>query len=1037
MNFRTLEARGIATIAKKYQWQPQNFRQNAGWIYPVFHYQTEAIIAKRWKAAVASSPKYAWLPNKPQDPAASWYILPETKEAISAANGTAYLANGEPALLAYHAAGIKNTIATTLSEVGVPPVTVQVLQAMGIKRLLYPIDKDAAGEKSALNWRDALRASGVDYEAFSWGDSAPEKSDANDIWIQVAFDKNAFANTLKNLSALELPLPEIKSFDDNSFGEKHEKNFDETPQGLIEAIASRLGISGWKNNGWSQKNFSSPFREDNQPSAAINFNSGVLHDFGTGESYSPTQVAKQLGIDWKRFYPQHKTRQAVTSVTVKNQTSQNSSTPASTPEPSVTSVTVENISATKFPATKRVNLAYISELALSELGTTNAIRSPLATGKTALISKTIAMIDRFQDNAKILVITHLQALADNIADRLSNDLEKPIETYRNIPMPYRRSVSRLVCSYDSLHTISDNWDFVFIDEHEQFHRHLMGGTMRGGEPARAYQKLVNIVQNAKRVMALDAHLSVTSVTWLEELRGKVTAIENRFRHNWSHIMIQSYESEILMSAFAAASGESKGVVIPTNSRAKSQEYYQLAIERFGKEAVVVINGENSASRESQNFIQKLTAENTRGKTLREIFPKLRILICSPSLATGIDVQAEVSGVFGIFSQQRWVNAFNILQMMMRYRKADERQLTIMGAGQKSEIESWQDVLRQHTERAKNTAKAAAFDIYGLDPVPTLQTRILAHQAMLQADTDRHQMDLLAYVQAVAIDEGFSLQYGEAQNKGIREALKAARKNRKEQEKAAILKAEKVSPEEFEALQQDPDITQGKLQDARHGLQRWHIEFTAGQVITEDLYETLHTSRKRGDFNRLVDLLENIETLKKRDRSEAQVGVLLIKRKHFIRNRDLIDMAGQSVFGHRWVCSNESLTIGDIAQRLEPFLRTHYQEIQLYIDRRLDLSDEPIHIFRRLLKRVGLKLARKQVMIAGERFYVYVLDGEHRDKMQGYARIALNARQERELLQTRTNTQDKRDWSNFDKSEFHGTTEDVYTRWKRRIEEIPF
>src|SRR5687767_12951681 len=132
MSQRTLEQRGIATAAEQARWQSQKLKQQSGWAYPVYHYQTGTVIAQRWKAAEPQAMKYAWLPSKPSDAAADWYILPKTRQAIAAAQGTAYLANGEPSLLAYHAAGIHNAIATTLSEVSIPSSLCEVLQALGI-----------------------------------------------------------------------------------------------------------------------------------------------------------------------------------------------------------------------------------------------------------------------------------------------------------------------------------------------------------------------------------------------------------------------------------------------------------------------------------------------------------------------------------------------------------------------------------------------------------------------------------------------------------------------------------------------------------------------------------------------------------------------------------------------------------------------------------------------------------------------------------------------------------------------------------------
>lgn len=984
MSFLRLEKRGISEQAKVTGWQSQSFKSRAGWAFPVYEPLTGAVIATRWKSAQSGGMKYAWIPSKPDSPSADWYVLPETKLAISNENGIAYLANGEPALLAYQSAGVKNVIATTLSEVGIPKNLLSALTDLGITRLLYPIDNDAAGEKSAINWRDALRASAIDFEAFSWGEDAPSKADANDIWIQVNFDSDAFIARLKELRPLSLPLPEIEAQFD-------ETDFEQTPQGLINTLANRLGVNGWKSNGWSRKNISSPFRDDKHPSATFNRNSGVLHDFGSGESYSPIEIAEQLGIDWKSYYPQRK---------------------LSKPRPQFIDSDAP-ITVPFFKAEKIVNMPYISDLSLNELGQTNLIRSPLATGKTSLISKIIQNADPM---ARILVITHLQALAENISERLSAECDYTVECYHQIPYEYRKTPHRLVCSYDSLHTIRDDWDYVFIDEHEQFHRHLTGGTMRDGEPLRAYTKLMTIVKGAEQVTVLDAHMSIASTTWLQKMRGDVTTIMNSYTHQWDTLSIQKSESGLLAEAFSAAFGNTKGIVIPTNSRSKSLDYYQLAINLFGEEAVMLINGENSSSRDARQFIKQLTHPENKGKALNTIFPDLRILICSPSLATGIDVQAEVSGVYGVFTQQPWVNACNILQMMMRYRQANVRQMCVMGSAALPEKginreNTMKDALILHKARMSGTASAAHFKQYGLNDFDSTQELITIFSALFESETKHQQQSLHFFVEIAAEAEGFTVERSEESNSGIREALKLARKERGELFKQTVLSTTVVSPEEFDTLRQNPDATSEELRTARAGLERWHIEFVSGQTITGELFGLLGSSRKRTDFNRLIDVLDNPDSLKKRDRDEAKIGVLVIQRKHFIRNRDLIDMAGQSVLGDKWLHSDEKLTTEEIAQRMETFLRMHINEIQQYIDRRFDLSEEPINIFRRLLKRVGLQLGRTQIMRDGVRYYLYFIDGKHRKTVLGHASIALEARQIRELLQTRLTLINIREWRN--------------------------
>lgn len=204
-----LQKRGIAAVAQAAGWRSQPNRGQAGWAFPVYDYQSGKIIGMRWKAAPGQQgPKYLWRPQKPQNPAVDWYILPGTAEAVAAAGGVCYLANGEPSLLSYVAAGLRNVITTTLSEIAVPGNVEAVCKALGISRLLYPVDNDEAGYKSAVNWRQALAGAGLDYVAQRWPADMVAKGDANDLWIETGFDRALFTARLAEMQPLELPAPE-------------------------------------------------------------------------------------------------------------------------------------------------------------------------------------------------------------------------------------------------------------------------------------------------------------------------------------------------------------------------------------------------------------------------------------------------------------------------------------------------------------------------------------------------------------------------------------------------------------------------------------------------------------------------------------------------------------------------------------------------------------------------------------------------------------------------------------------------------------
>lgn len=314
----SLKARGIDKQALLAGWvETANY-----WVYKIIA-PDGSIIAhrmKRYPHADASihKAKYLWQNGKPENLDAQWYIQSDTKQAIEAARNVAYLSNGEPAMLAYREAGILNALATTLSEVAVPKEAVSYLRRMGIGRLIYIVDKDAAGLKSAQNWHDELAGTGIDLELRQWPSYLAEKADGNDAWIAAEFLPQAFALLLKDTSLLSVTTTEAKAPKKVIQGEIDNRN-------LVSALRSALENGGYLERKIYQGVFQEchcPFHEDKESSAGFSIESGVINCMGKcGRAFSPYEVAERLGLNWRDYSPKQEkpkkvkpVRQSVTAI---------------------------------------------------------------------------------------------------------------------------------------------------------------------------------------------------------------------------------------------------------------------------------------------------------------------------------------------------------------------------------------------------------------------------------------------------------------------------------------------------------------------------------------------------------------------------------------------------------------------------------------------------------------------------------------------------------------------------------------------------
>lgn len=968
--------------------------------------------------------------------AVTYYHPPNLQDAIAAADGLLYIAAGEVDVLTFMEAGANNVLAC-FGEGSVPDTLAADLSGLGVTRVMYWPDRDDAGKLSAGKVRDLLSGSGNHLEIKQLPEAVGKKGDTNDLWQLLNFDSVAFFEVLHNAPDLPLPAPEPKrpTFDSSSFGNQ------DTPPELIRDIASALNLQSDSANskGWARKNVCCPFHDDKNPSATLNLKSGVLRcHSGCQTSFSPHKVVERLNIDWKRYYPEQPRK--------RRKSRQQPDGADAAPDENDISTWAQPVELPAFPAKHSVNLRYISDIDPALIGPTNLIKSPIATGKTELIIREIKRLDKVaKKRHSVLILTHSQPLTHNLTKRTSETAGLGFVCYDETDAGIRGLKDRIICTYDSAASLGRYYDLVFIDETDQFHRHLSSGTMKKDEANRAYTALKDIVGSAWKVYFLDAHLSATSVEWAQDIRedvNGVNTIENTYRHQWGSLLIQQYWSAVLAAALTAADGDTKGVVIPVNTKSQTRTYEALARERFKPEEILTVNGNTSSSKEARDFLRKLTNPANSGKSLYKALG-IRVLICSPSVATGVDVQLETSGVYGVFTNQSWVNAFNIMQMMMRYRRADERHICIIGGKRRDNPKptNWKDLHSHQEQRANSTARAADFGAHGVDALAGEQRSILKLQSMLDADTNVQGNDLFSYVVAVAQDEGFTIEYADGRDKLLEAAHKAIKEAIKQTDEDKTLPADVTHPDEYEAMRQRGNMPLEILESARYGVERWHIEHAAGQPITPDLYSLLRTRRKRADFIRLVDILDDVEHLKARDRNEAANGTLVIKRHHYTRNHDLLVMAWQAVFGNDYLNSTVEVTEADIKDRLETFIRLHLAEIQLYLDKRIDLSTTGINILRRLLKRAQMKLSRRQIMEGGERFMVYFIDSEHRDKLLAYGRIALQARKNRELEAITTNTYrdslDIRECSNpYQPGKESPPDEGTHARWQAQIEAIP-
>lgn len=316
------------------------------------------------------------------------------------------------------------------------------------------------------------------------------------------------------------------------------------------------------------------------------------------------------------------------------------------------------------------------------------VKSPKGSGKTEAIAALIRQIKAAQlpgldgsDRPKsVLVIGHRQSLLRQCATRLNIDCYLDDEKSRT----HRRSRFGYAISVDSLHKLTGQglsgaksqkaspprkYDVVILDESEQVFSHLLAETLQKGiGMVEAFRNLAFAIRHAKAVVALDADLGLITGQALATLRPDDWAdlchiILNRPIEPAERRTIQIYESKkALQDRMVDAINAGKRCFVACNSKKAVEVFEELIRRECGKDVkMLALTSANSRSKAAESFLADVSGA----------FSKIKVLICSPTLGTGIDIsfpdgRQEIDEVFGFFAP--YVNSHtDIDQQLARVR----------------------------------------------------------------------------------------------------------------------------------------------------------------------------------------------------------------------------------------------------------------------------------------------------------------------------------------------------------------------------------
>lgn len=304
-----------------------------------------------------------------------------------------------------------------------------------------------------------------------------------------------------------------------------------------------------------------------------------------------------------------------------------------------------------YPASVKVTTADLSTLAFDNIPNSGiiAIESAKGTGKTKQIQALV------KDSEKAIAGGHRIALMRNLSARLGLDYKGDLDKVNGEFINGASYTLRVGLCVDSLLGIDpskfSDCDLI-LDEVVQVLRHLLTSSTcaRDGKRPALLSRLRELIRVARRVIVADADLDNATLHYLKELRGEdepIFLIRNAYQSEGYPVrFIQSPDRTVITGELLTDIHElsvGKVLFIATDSKGTSKAIARLIEKEAPEKRVLLVNSETSGGECEREFIQTPDVVLNRGE--------YDIIICSPSVATGVSIEAQsiITRVYGIFT----------------------------------------------------------------------------------------------------------------------------------------------------------------------------------------------------------------------------------------------------------------------------------------------------------------------------------------------------------------------------------------------------
>jgi hypothetical protein len=674
----------------------------------------------------------------------------------------------------------------------------------------------------------------------------------------------------------------------------------------------------------------------------------------------------------------------------------------------------EHIDPEKFPLLGTSSIEIVNSQYLEVEGLHNGltlIRSPKGSGKTEslteiirnlVVSKDFRTLEdaenvdsddaprSYHSNYKILLIGHRQALIRQLCNRLGLNcyLDDDKFDYQEV----KRRRKRYGVCLDSLWKVKEiDYDLVVIDECEQVLAHLLSDTMKRRESI--YSMLRYVICSATNVVALDADLGWTSYLTLTEMRGITTPTAAKDNRLWliinEHIAdkspIEIYSSkEDLIGRMMMDVAENKKLFVAANSKRLVERLHAAIKDKFGEGVSFAVTSANSRTDEAQYNIMNFT----------ETYETYNVVLCSPSLGTGIDITFEgheqiVDCCYGFF--ESLINTHLDIDQQIR-RVRHPKNVRVWLSPRTFDFETEFGVIKRQLLVDQIIANTfVGFDpvkreqIYNeTDPFLTMATHIVSDQRRSQNNLKKNFIDYKIKTgwipTLVAKNDAFA-------DQGT-EFLALGKKLDDEAYAKQILNAKPITKDQFDQIKENLDDDSPLSEESYWSFRRMSLEAFYQSPLSEGIIHNDNRGELRIQF-KLFAAVTNTELL---NEINKQIRAKYSNNAKTIPFDRIKESDAKIALMHTLLSSTPAFRDGHFdltsiytMSDLTEFIRTckklsAYVQGQFNHPLRSDLVSKPTTQLHWFLKMVGLSTIKSTKKIGKDKIYQYMIDPDSYNTM---------------------------------------------------------